>query len=330
MIEKMRRLVVAAGFLLLVCAWSVFEYLDLGSSNTASVIHATAWVPKPSQDRERSHDRSDKVPDVSTRPIQRAPGMRGTERSSRSEALNTLYLGATASKVEEAAFALERYDADAIMHRMESDGFCATFLEPASGRNFDALVADGMVDTPAKRQSFNYLVSVAQRYCDPGHDYFQDVRQLAQDALALPVEGSTDYKILQSASALSPDQRGKYAADVYDIMLHTDSPFMFREAATMLLGSNSGIDLGNSVAEGTGLESKLPEIDRVAANLAYCQMAGYCNFPDAPDVLTSCAQQALCHPGMTYWIFLQETTPPLEFEMAQQIAQRLLRARANG
>jgi hypothetical protein len=243
--------------------------------------------------------------------------------SVRESAMRDLYRATSAEEVAKAAAILGQQDIDATMRRLDSDGFCATWQDVA---NNDSPTEGGAIVGEKKRQSHAYAISVYKRYCDRNHNYYEDMQQLMGAVKAVRSK-SKDYQAVQDAQALTPAQRAQVAPALYDIMTQTDSPATFAQIAGLLLNSNNAYDFGNNLVEGTGWENRLSEIDRVAVNLAYCQLIGNCNQVGSIDALTICSQDAMCQPGMTYWSVLQATTAPQEFEIAQQIAQRLLQSR---
>lgn len=319
-------IVVTAAFLALLCGWLLLKaaaYLYLPSKADGA--------PVPVSPDDETKVRSEKARIAEATRQKQTPSHISANRSSslnHEELIRALHSAKTKSEADAIAASLGSNDYSSAKFKFISDGICGTLSSALETfPDFASSVAAGATpDTPAGRQSFDYLRTRFEQFCDPEIDYFPRTSKALRDALALDRDGPYDAQLMAKLRQLPKEQLVEYSGYLSDLLANTDSPEMLADAASLLISSGQW-SLGQDLVQGTALASQLKTIQEVAVNLAYCSVAGTCNVPDSFDAMQECVQGGLCYPGITYEQIIQQETPPQQFALAQTLAQRILQAR---
>lgn len=242
--------------------------------------------------------------------------------------VRALHLAKSKNEADTFAELLGNSDYSAAKYEFFSTGFCAKLSELyAQFPDFAAFVDDGAIaNTADEKRSFDYLRSRFEQYCDPSVDYSAMASLALRNALSLDTHGSSDAQLIAKVRLLPRNQRAQYVGYLQDIVVNSDAPELVYDAGDLLVGLANWPE-GVNFVRGTPLEQQLPQIQAIAMKLVYCNVAGTCNEPDSFDAMQECLENSLCYSGITYWQAVQQTSPPLQFQIAQLLAQHILQSR---
>lgn len=252
---------------------------------------------------------------------------------SESELVAQAYHPASAEELSDIVWQLGLTHPDAFAAMDSADTLCSVYASPSRIQEFRQQSVPGI---ESSEESLNFLSDYSNEFCDgySAETFSQETKSYSmwlQEAVESAREPEARRLFETALKELEgrlddPDAKIRIRSDLEDIVASTESPYVFKEAASRLVSGRYGEwGVGPDLDERPMDGSSPYEVRQAGLMIAYCRVSNACG-PDSAQSIQTCAPYH-CRPGITVQDVYRDMYSPYAMRMAEEVAEDILEYR---
>lgn len=251
---------------------------------------------------------------------------------SEAELVARAYHPGSAGELEETVWQLGPTHPDAFATMDSADTLCSVYADPSRIEEFRRMSVPGI---ESSEQSLDYLFRYSNRFCDgfSADTFNQETKSYSAwlEEAAQTADNSNARRLFEitlneiHGTRRSLEDKEKIREELKEILASTDSPYLFKEAASRLLHGRYGEWQVGPELDNRMDGSEPDEVKQIGLMLAYCRVSNACG-PNSMQSIETCAPYH-CRPGITVREVYQDMYSPYAMRIAERIAQDILKHR---